>query len=82
MLILYKNSVVVVTNEKTNDQVHIDESYSRSAHKRAELGKKMLRGRQWAIENGLGPTTDIKFDYVLPDEEPYPHDLSIYKDKK
>jgi hypothetical protein len=50
--LLYKNSVVTVTNDKTNDTVYIDESYSRSTIKRAELGKKILRGRQWAIQNG------------------------------
>jgi hypothetical protein len=79
--LLYKNSVVTVTNDKTNDTVYIDESYSRSTHKRAELGKKMLRGRQWAIQNGLGPSTDLKYEYVLPDDEPYPHELSNYKTK-
>lgn len=78
---LYKNSLVKITNEKTGDTVYIDEHYHRSVHKRIVLGKKILRGRQWAIQNGLGPSSEIKFNYNLPDEEPFPHELNIYKEK-
>lgn len=78
---LYKNSIVKVINAKSGEEVYLDECYHRSVYKRKELAIKILRGRQWAEENGYGRSQEIKFNYELPDDEPFPHELNIYKEK-
>lgn len=78
---LYKTSVVTAINTKTGEKVYVDECYSRSIYKRRELAIKILRGRQWAEENGYGRSQEIKFNYDLPDDEPFPHELSQFKEK-
>ena len=60
MVCRWFESSVTVTNEKTGDSVTITDHNRdyRSTHKRKDLAIKMLRSRQWAIENGYGPSTE------------------------
>lgn len=78
---LYKNSMIRALNTKSGEEVYIDECYSRNEHKRKQLAIKILRGRQWAKENGYGRSSEIKFSYELPDSEPFPYELNLYKEK-
>ncbi len=70
-----------VTNEKTGDSVIVEKTYSRSFHKQKELAIKILRSRQWARENGYGPSNEIVANYENPDDEPFPHHQPDYRDK-
>lgn len=81
MINLYRGSVVYGINSKSGEKVYLDQNYSRSEHKRIQLAIKILRSRQWAEENGYGRSSQINFNYELPDDEPYPHELNQFKEK-
>jgi hypothetical protein len=71
----------VVTNEKTGDSVQVGRTFSRSNHKQKELAIKILRARQWAREDGYGPSEEIVANYENPDDEPFPHHQPDYRDR-
>jgi len=70
-----------VTNEKTGDSIVVQKTYSRSCHKQKELAIKILRSRQWARENGYGPSDEIVANYENPDDDSFPHHQPDYRDK-
>lgn len=68
-----------VTNEKTGDSVTVEKTFHRSFHKQKEQAIKILRGRQWARENGYSLTSKLIVDCNLPDDNLFPHELLEFR---
>jgi hypothetical protein len=79
-------AAVRVTHLPTGIAVTVDSQ--RSQHRNRAEAINQLRSKLHAVETlGLGiiapaPPTPQRFNYILPDAEPYPHDLATYKEKK
>lgn len=70
---------VQVTHEPTGLTAIVDSIVARNERDALTKASRLLRSRIWAEQNGLKRPESIIADYDLPDEDPFPHELSEYR---